>query len=88
LAPSPLSEILRKERELQVREQLSRLPNRYKVPLVLRYYKQMSYREIAGALDSGLPAVRLMIFRAKNQLRNNLQLSLWRDFQLRRFGTH
>ena len=88
LAPSPLSEILRKDRELQVREQLSRLPNRYKVPLVLRYYKQMSYREIAGALDSGLPAVRLMIFRAKNQLRNNLQLSLWRDFQLRRFGTH
>lgn len=88
LAPSPLSEILRKEKELHVREQLNRLPNRYKVPLVLRYYKRMSYREIAGALNSGLPAVRLMIFRAKNQLRNNLQLSLWREFQLRRVGTH
>jgi RNA polymerase sigma-70 factor (ECF subfamily) len=73
-APSPLSEILRKEKELQIREQLNRLADHHKVPLVLRYYKQMSYKEIAGALNRGLPAVRLMIFRAKIQLRNKLLL--------------
>jgi RNA polymerase sigma-70 factor (ECF subfamily) len=74
LAPSPLSEMLSKEKALQVREQLNRLPQQYKVPLMLRYYKQMSYREIAGALNRRLPAVRLMIFRAKNLLRNDLRL--------------
>jgi RNA polymerase sigma-70 factor (ECF subfamily) len=73
LTPSPLSQVLSKEKELQVREQLDRLPSHYRVPLVLRYYKQMSYREIAGALNRGLPAVRLVIFRAKNQLRGNLR---------------
>jgi RNA polymerase sigma-70 factor (ECF subfamily) len=71
---SPLSELLKRERQRQVREQLNRLPEHYKVPLVLRYYKQMSYTEIAGALDRRLPAVRTMIFRAKNQLRANLGL--------------
>jgi len=71
---SPLSQLLRRERQRQVREQLDRLPEHYKVPLVLRYYKHMSYTEIAGALNRRLPAVRTMIFRAKNQLRANLGL--------------
>jgi RNA polymerase sigma-70 factor, ECF subfamily len=71
--PSPLSQVLRSEERLEVREQLIRLPKKFKVPLVLRYYKQMSYSEIARALKTGIPAVRMMIFRAKEQLRRNLQ---------------
>ena len=70
---SPLSQVLRSEERLEVREQLIRLPKKFKVPLVLRYYKQMSYSEIARALKTGLPAVRMMIFRAKKQLRSNLR---------------
>ena len=70
---SPLSLVLRSEEQLEVREQLIRLPEKYKVPLVLRYYKQMSYSEIARALKSRLPAVRMMIFHAKEQLRRNLR---------------
>ena len=71
--PSPLSQVLRKEESLEVREHLIRLPNKYKVPLVLRYYKQMTYSEIAHALKSRLPAVRMMIFRGKEELRRNLR---------------
>jgi RNA polymerase sigma-70 factor, ECF subfamily len=71
--PSPLSQVLRNEEQLEVREQLIRLPEKFKVPLVLRYYKQMSYSEIACALKTRLPAVRMMIFRAKEELRRNLQ---------------
>ena len=71
--PSPLSQVLRSEERLEVREQLIRLPKKFKVPLVLRYYKQMSYSEIACALKTRLPAVRMMIFRAKEQLRRNLR---------------
>src|SRR5258708_35439135 len=70
---SPLSQFLRSEERLEVREQLIRLPKKYKVPLVLRYYKQMSYSEIARTLKSRLPAVRMMIFRAKAGLRCNLR---------------
>jgi RNA polymerase sigma-70 factor (ECF subfamily) len=72
-APSPLSQILRTDEQRHVREQLTRLPKKYKVPLVLRYYKRMSYSEIARALNTRLPAVRMTILRAKNYLRRNLQ---------------
>jgi RNA polymerase sigma-70 factor, ECF subfamily len=71
--PSPLSHVLRSEEQLEVREQLIRLPKKFKVPLVLRYYKQMSYSEIACALKTRIPAVRMLIFRAKDQLRRNLR---------------
>ena len=71
--PSPLSQVLSKEERLELREQVIRLPERYKVPLILRYYKHMSYSEIARAMNSGLPAVRMMIFRAKEQLRRSLR---------------
>jgi RNA polymerase sigma-70 factor (ECF subfamily) len=71
--PSPLSQVLRSEEQLEVREQLIRLPQTCKVPLVLRYYKQMSYSEIACALKTRIPAVRMLIFRAKDQLRRNLR---------------
>jgi len=79
--PSPLSQILRREEHRQVREQLIRLPEKYKVALFLRYYKRMSYSEIARALNRRLPAVRMMIFRAKDQLGQNLrslERSPWR----------
>ena len=69
---TPLSQILRTEQQNLVREQLLRLPAKYKVPLVLRYYKRMSYSQIASAMNRGLPAVRMMLFRAKDELRRNL----------------
>ena len=75
--PSPLSQVLRKETERVVREQLNSLPDHYKVPLVLRYYKRMSYSEIARKLNRRLPAVKTIIFRAKNQLRRNLGHLEW-----------
>jgi len=70
--PSPLSQVLHKEAKLHVREQLNRLPDYYKVPLMLRYYKRMSYAEIARTLNRRLPAVKTIIFRAKIRLRRNL----------------
>jgi RNA polymerase sigma-70 factor, ECF subfamily len=73
--PSPLSEILRKDEQRRVREHLTRLPEIYRVPLVLRYYKRMSYDEIARALNTRLPSVKIRIFRAKNCLRRNLRNS-------------
>jgi RNA polymerase sigma-70 factor (ECF subfamily) len=56
-----------------VREQLNSLPDYYRIPLVLRYYKRMSYSEIALRINRRLPAVRTIIHRGKNRLRRNLE---------------
>ncbi|HUL33984.1 MAG TPA: sigma-70 family RNA polymerase sigma factor [Candidatus Eisenbacteria bacterium] len=71
-APSPLSLFLQNETELRLREQLDRLPDCYRVPLMLRYYQGMSYSQIASNLNRRLPTVRGIIFRAKKRLRRNL----------------
>jgi RNA polymerase sigma-70 factor, ECF subfamily len=72
---SPLSRVLQDEDKRLVKNLLSSLPEYYRIPLVLRYYKEMSYSEIAHQLNRGLPAVRCMIFRAKNRLRRSLSLA-------------
>jgi RNA polymerase sigma-70 factor (ECF subfamily) len=72
-APSPLLLVLRREEQHRIREQLTRLPMKYRVPLVLRYYKQMSYSEIADKMNRGIAEVRVKIFRAKGQLRSKLR---------------
>jgi RNA polymerase sigma-70 factor, ECF subfamily len=72
-ATSALSRLLREEAVREVREELNRLPRDYRVPLILRYYKRMSYFEIARILGRGLPAVKSIIFRAKRRLRRNLR---------------
>ncbi|MDP9338588.1 MAG: sigma-70 family RNA polymerase sigma factor [Acidobacteriota bacterium] len=82
--PSPLSQILRRDEQRQVREQLARLPAKYKVPLVLRYYKRMSYPEIAEVLNMRAPTVRVMLFRARNHLARKLRRAeksnpLWKN---------
>jgi RNA polymerase sigma-70 factor, ECF subfamily len=69
---SPLSQLLYKDKHRQLREQLTRLPERYKAPLELLYYKQMSYSEIARTLNTRLPVLRTMMFRARGYLRRNL----------------
>jgi RNA polymerase sigma factor (sigma-70 family) len=71
--PSPLTQLLRKDKHRQVREQLTRLPEKYKAPLLLLYYKRMSYSEIARALNTRLPTLRTVVFRAKGYLRRNLR---------------
>jgi RNA polymerase sigma-70 factor (ECF subfamily) len=72
LALSPLSRVLRRERQNKVREELRRLPRDYRIPLVLHYYRQMTYAEIAIALGKQLPAIKTAIFRAKRMLRDRI----------------
>jgi RNA polymerase sigma-70 factor, ECF subfamily len=71
--PSPLSQVLRRETQRRVREQLDRLPECYRVPLVLRYYQRMSYSEIARKLNRQIPTIKTLLYRAKNKLRRNLR---------------
>jgi len=71
--PGPLTEMLVAERGNDLRNGLARLDDKYRVPLVLVYYNEMSYDEIAMALGLTRNLVATLIFRAKQQLRRMLQ---------------
>jgi len=66
--PSPLGTVIRMAERAQLQAAIGRLPESYRVPLVLRYYSELSYDEIGQQL--GLPRnhVATLIFRAKQEL--------------------
>jgi len=49
------------------------LPAKYRVPLILHHYEELSYKEIADALGLSLSAVEARIHRAKKQLIKKLE---------------
>jgi RNA polymerase sigma-70 factor (ECF subfamily) len=69
---SPLGAVIRTEERAQVRDAIARLPVHYRVPLVLRYYSELSYDEIAQQLDLQRNYVAALLFRAKQELRRKL----------------
>ena len=69
---SPLSAVLSAEERAQVRDAIARLPENYRVPLVLRYYGELSYDEIAQQLGLQRNYVAALLFRAKQALRREL----------------
>lgn len=70
--PSPLAGILTLERQQAVRAAVETLPERYRAPLLLRYYADMSYEEIGASLRLPRSQVATLIFRAKKELRRAL----------------
>lgn len=70
--PSPLSAVISTETRAQVRDAITHLPKNYRVPLVLRYYSDLSYEEIAHQLGLQKNLVATLIFRAKQELRRKL----------------
>ena len=70
--PSPLGALVRAEEQAQVRVAIGHLPDKYRLPLVLRYYSELSYDEIGQQLDLPKNHVATLIFRAKQELRRKL----------------
>ena len=70
--PSPLSSAIRTAEREQVQAAIARLPENYRVPLVLRFYSELSYDEIAQQLGLQKNHVATLIFRAKQELRRKL----------------
>jgi RNA polymerase sigma-70 factor (ECF subfamily) len=70
--PSPLQELLTVETRDEVRSAVAALPERYRLPLTLRYYNEMSYDEIAATLELTRAHVATLIFRGKQELRRAL----------------
>lgn len=64
----PEETMLEQERETTVRKMLSTLPPDYRLPVVLRYWYDLSYEEIAEATHSTVSAVKSKLFRARAML--------------------
>jgi RNA polymerase sigma-70 factor (ECF subfamily) len=70
--PSPLGALLTAEERGHVRDTVARLPLNYRLPLVLRYYSELSYDEVAQQLDLDRNHVATLIFRGKQEMRRRL----------------
>jgi len=76
---SPLTELVAQEKGARVRAAVAQLPYKYRVPLVLQYYSDLSYDEIAAQLRMKRNTIATMIFRAKQELRHALAMELRED---------
>ena len=61
----------RQERR-DVLDALDRLPAKYRLPLVLRYYQDLDYDAIAVILDVSRVQVGTLLHRAKRRLRGEI----------------
>jgi RNA polymerase sigma-70 factor, ECF subfamily len=62
-------EIAKKELSAEVHEVLSRLPEKYKEVLVLRYLEELDYSEISDILKKPMGTVATLLNRAKSQFK-------------------
>ncbi len=71
--PSQLERLQVEHANKEVRDALAKLPDRARMALVLRYYTEMSYDEIADALGVRRAFVGVLLLRARHQLRDILR---------------
>lgn len=65
---TPEQQLTGDEQTRQIRLALTRLPARYRVMIELRHYQDLSYEEIAAALDVPVSTVKSDLFRARKRL--------------------
>ena len=67
------SELDARDRQLLVHEQLSNLPAKYRIVLVLRHLQEMTYEEMAEILAMPIGTIKTHLFRARNLLKERLE---------------
>ena len=72
-SPDPEAVYLHKERGQLLGEALAKLPEMHRLVLLLRHQRELSYDEIAVALDVPLGTVKARIHRAREALRRILE---------------
>lgn len=56
-----------------VQQQLSQLPPKYRIVLILRHLQEMTYEEMAEVLTMPIGTIKTHLFRARNLLKERLQ---------------
>ena len=75
-AADPADELVREEQKEQVRKAIESLPVRQRATLVLAYYQQLSYREVADAMGCSVGTVKTQMSRALATLARRLPDSI------------
>src|SRR5712672_2817431 len=71
--PNQLEQLIEKRTSEEVRKALDKLGSRARMALVLRYYSDMSYDEIADSLGVRRAFVGVVLLRARHELRQALE---------------
>ncbi len=69
----PAAIVAQEARHARVKAALDELPHGYRAPLVLRYYNELSYKEIAEVLSLPEGTVKTRIHRAKVLLKERME---------------
>lgn len=72
---APESRYLERELELEVRDALGELPEKYRTPLVLFHYSGMSYEELTEVLKEPMTVIKNRLYRARLMLKDKLELA-------------
>ena len=67
---NPEETSIKKQQSKELKDIVDKLPSRYKTLIVLRYFDELSYEEIAQQLDLPLGTVKAQLFRARDLLSN------------------
>ena len=68
----------RRELERLVQQAIAELPDKYRIPLVLRYLEEMTYQQIAETLELPLTTIETRLYRGKSLMRKRLSIFLER----------
>jgi RNA polymerase sigma factor (sigma-70 family) len=66
--PNPEERLIRKQKAILMRRVVRKLKPRYQTLVEYRYFKELSYEEIATELDLPLGTVKAQLFRAREML--------------------
>jgi RNA polymerase sigma-70 factor (ECF subfamily) len=72
-APDPAEILPRRERSAAIRAAVDRLPEAQRVVVVLRYFADLSYADIAEATQQSVNNVGVILLRARERLRRELE---------------
>jgi len=71
--PRPEDQVLADERDLVIQRVLAALPEQYRLAVILRYWQDLSYDEIAEITDSTESAVKSRLHRAREAIAEGLE---------------
>ena len=72
-SPRPEQEVSRKQERERVRNALDSLPPDYRAAVILRYWYNLSYREISNVMNTTESAIKSRLHRARRMLGQQLQ---------------
>lgn len=67
-ALDPEERFIRQQRKLLMRDLLTKLSDKYRIMIELRFFEELSYQEICDQLDLPIGTVKAQLFRAKELL--------------------